>query len=451
VAFASADLAPLAFLGVIAPLGVMLALLFTLTLLPALLAVVPIGDLARAPKPAAASVPGRILLRCGEVGSTRPRAVVMCTAALLLAAGIGASQIRFGHNTLLWFPEEEPLRVATELLDDRLRGISSVEVLAKTGEENALHDPDLLGRIEEFSRSAESLRNVDLSVGKTVSIVDVVKEIHKALNDGSPAFHTIPPSREAVAQELLLFENAGSDDLGDVADAVFSTARISLKVPWVDASLYPGFLDQLATRCRSVLRNDVKIEITGASAMEGRVLAAVVTGTARSYVIAFLLITPMMVIFVGRLGRGLISMIPNLVPIVLVLGLMGWAEIPIEGTSLLVGAIILGLAVDDTLHFMYKFGHYYEQSGNASQAVRATLQTTGVALLFTTLVLAAGFFTFTIAYMANVSIFGVLAGIAVLAAFLADVLLGPALMTLAVRWEAGRRRRSPVAPAPSRR
>jgi hypothetical protein len=434
-AFATADLIPVAFLGIIAPLGVMLALVFTVTLLPALLAVAPVRVGSHRSGSYQSSLLTRALLACGDLGTRRPWSIVGAAALLLLLALLGTSRVRFGQNELLWFPKEEPLRHATELLDRKLKGVMSVEVLIETHEEYALYEPALLRQLEEIARSNESDRSGELYVGKTVSIVDIIKEIHRALNDDRPEYYMIPDEREAVAQELLLFENAGSDDLEDVTDVRFSTGRLSLKVPWVDASFYPDFLDQLEQRIREIVDDDVEVKITGMSALKGRILAAIIATTVKSYVIAFLLITPMMVLFVGSLRRGLLSMIPNLAPVVLTLGIMGWAGIPVEGSSLLVGAIIMGLAVDDTIHFMHKFGQYYEQSRDVRSAVRETLATTGWALLITTLVLSAGFFSFTIAYMTNIAVFGALAGFATLAAFLADVLLGPALVTLATRWE----------------
>jgi len=104
--------------------------------------------------------------------------------------------------------------------------------------------------------------------------------------------------------------------------------------------------------------------------------------------------------------------------------------IPLDSSSLLVGCIILGLAVDDTIHFMHKFQRYYEDSGDAREATRRTLQTTGSALLFTTLVLASGFFVLTFAYMRNSVEFGILASTAAIVAFIADLLVSPALMKL---------------------
>jgi predicted RND superfamily exporter protein len=126
-------------------------------------------------------------------------------------------------------------------------------------------------------------------------------------------------------------------------------------------------------------------------------------------------------------------MIPNLIPIYLVLALMGWTDIPLDASTLLIGGVIIGLAVDDTIHFMHKFGRYWEDTGDAHFAVHETLVTTGAAMLFTSLVLTLGFAVFLAAYMRNTFWFGLLAATGTAVAFAADILLGPALMALATR------------------
>jgi len=116
----------------------------------------------------------------------------------------------------------------------------------------------------------------------------------------------------------------------------------------------------------------------------------------------------------------------------MMLGLMGWLDIPLDNSSLLIGCIVIGLAVDDTIHFMHKFHRYYEQTADARFAVRRTLETTGAALLFTSLILASGFAVMMFAYMDNTTDIGMLTSFATLSAFFADVLISPALMVLAV-------------------
>ena len=126
-------------------------------------------------------------------------------------------------------------------------------------------------------------------------------------------------------------------------------------------------------------------------------------------------------------------MIPNLIPVYLVLGFAGWHDIPLDGSTMLIGAIVIGIAVDDTIHFMHKFNRYLEDGLEPALAVRETLRTTGSALLFTSLVLMAGFSSFLFAYMDMAKEFGVLTAFATCVALAADVIVGPALMMLVTR------------------
>ena len=436
--FNTAALAPIAYLGLLAPIGIGFALLYTVTLLPALLAVVPLrsGAQGRADFPRVDAV----LARFGQLAHGRPWSVVAVFAGVLLVAGFGAAQVRLAHDSLLWFPEDDPFRVASELLDEELRGTTTLEVLVETGRENGLHDPGQLRRLEAMGLEAESFERGPVFVGKAVSLADVVKETHRALNANRQEFYVVPDDRQLVAQELLLFENSGSDDLEDFTDTLFSTARMTLKIPWYDAVEYGPFVRDLRERFAEMAGEGTRIEITGLTALLSRTFEAVVLSLGRSYVFAIAVITPLMMLLVGSVRRGLLSMIPNLTPIVLVIGIMGWLGISLDIATLTIGSIVLGVAVDDTIHFVHKFRRYSEESGgDVGFAIQETLRTSGRAMLFTTLILAAGFFVFAGAYMRNMKVFGVLTGIACIAAFLADVLLAPALLTLWDRRVNGRR------------
>jgi predicted RND superfamily exporter protein len=433
LSFSIADIAPIAQLGVIAPIGVMLAMFYTLILLPALLAVSPLRPLARRRGAVHSAALGRFLMWVGDLATDHPLRVLAVTGIVLLVGLVGLTKVRFSHNGLLWFPEDDPLRVAASLVDAEFKGASTVEVLIHTGRENGLHQPDALSRIERAMRHSESLDVGGHPVNKAVSIVDVVKEIHRALNENRPDFYVLPRERPLVAQELLLFENSGSDDLEDVTDTRFETARMTIRTPWVDAMLYPDFLDELDRSLHAILGEAITFELTGGVVLFTRVFKGVNVSLARSYVFAFAVIAPMLVLLIGDLRRGLLAVIPNLIPVFLVLGLMGWADIPIDVSTLLIGGIVLGLAVDDTIHFMHKFNRYYEDTGDARWAVHETLATTGSALLFTSLILVCGFAVFLAAYLTNARWFGLLTSFATAVAFLADVVVGPALMILVTR------------------
>ena len=145
----------------------------------------------------------------------------------------------------------------------------------------------------------------------------------------------------------------------------------------------------------------------------------------------------MMMLLLGSVRMGLLSMIPNLTPLIMLLGYMGWTETVIDGMTVIVGAIVLGLAVDDTIHYMHNFRRSYVSHGDSLRAIDETLRGTGRALLVTSLVLAGGFSMFLISYMSNVRNFGLLTAGTILAAFIANIVVGSAVMSYASEWGLG--------------
>jgi predicted RND superfamily exporter protein len=155
-----------------------------------------------------------------------------------------------------------------------------------------------------------------------------------------------------------------------------------------------------------------------------------------------MIITPLMFLILGTFRTGAAAMVPNLAPIVLTLGLMGWVGIPLGLFTLMIGGIAIGLAVDDTIHFMHNFRKYYERSGDVHQSVQETLRTTGHALLVTSMVLSLSFFIFMLADVSDLVIFGFLTGFTIVVAFLADITVSPALMALSTKGDRASRRRA---------
>jgi predicted RND superfamily exporter protein len=411
--FATSELTPVMHFGIFGPVGVLFALLFTLVLLPALLAVTPLREDPRAGRASNRAV-GRVLSFCGATAAGRPRAVLVATVAVLLLALAGALRLEFSHQSYIWLPESNPTRRGIEFFDREFQGSATLEVLLDAGVENGFQDPGLLSRLEELRIYSDSLERGAIRVGKTVSVADVLKEI--------------PQDRRLVAQEFLLFENAGSDDLEDLVDSRFQLASFMLRVPNEDAIELTPFIDEVEAHFREVLGEGVEVTMTGGMAVSCRTFAAVIPSMTKSYAVAFLAITPLMILLLRSLRRGLVSMIPNLVPVIVTLGLMGWIGFPLDISTMMIGAILLGVAVDDTIHFMHVFYRYYDVTGDPAGAIGQTLQTTGRAMLFTSIVLSAGFFVQMLATVDNVTHTGALAGFAIIVAFLADVLLAPALL-----------------------
>ena len=424
--FATAELVPIAVFGVVAPMGVLMTLASTLLLAPALMAVMPIQ--VRSAKALEATPSIRLLTACGRFATRHPRSLLAVCALWVLISFAGIARLQVAHNTLDWFPDDQPVKVATLKLDEEMAGSVSVEFLVDTGNENGLYDPALLRGLDEVSKSATRLELEGVAVGKSISLADVVKEIHQALNADAPSAYAVPGDRRLIAQEILLFENSGSDDLEDFVDTQFSTGRISMRVPFVDAGRYLAFGAVAKEVFEETLGERARLTMTGAMSLMGRTITAAMETMMRSYVITVSVITVLMTLLLGSIRLGLIAMLPNLFPIVVTLGLMGWLGLPLEMFSLLIGSIAPSLAVDDTIHFMHGFRNAHERSGDVERAVCETLQTTGQALLFTSIVLSLGFSIYVFSALNNLTNFGALTAFAIMMAFVADILIAPALM-----------------------
>jgi len=429
--FSTAKVASVANLGVFASAGVMLALFYTIILIPALLAIIPIKVKIRPQDHR--SLFDSFLDWVTDFSTGHPKAIAAVSAALILISLIAATRLNFSHDVLTWQPDKSPVRVATQKINDELKGSVTLEVILDTGRENGLYDPVILKKLDRLAKEIEGIEQGDLFVGMASSVADILKEIHQALNENRPEFYSIPDNPKLIPQEFLLFENSGSDDLEDVIDSRFQIARFTIKVPWLDALKYAPFLKDVEARFRTAFGQDADITITGLMTLFCRALTAAVHSMGKSYAIAAGVITVMMILLIGNLRIGLISMLPNLAPIIVTMGIMGLFGLPLDMFTMLIGSIAIGMVVDDTVHFMHNFRRYYHNTGDVTEAVRKTLHTAGRAMLVTSVVLSLGFFVLMFASLNNVFYFGMLTGITILLALLADFLLAPALMAIAIK------------------
>jgi predicted RND superfamily exporter protein len=428
LSFAWADVAIIAQLGYVAPVGVMLAFFYTIILLPALIAIFPVKRLKSVRR--RYSLPDRWFDAIARTTTSRPVMVALVSACIVAGATYSALSIKFSHNSLTWLPKEAPIRKSTEFLDRINGGTVMLDVTIDAGKANAMHDPDLLQRIDQATAFIPELTSHHIRAGKATSLADVIKETNRALNEDRDLAYAVPVTRELIAQEFLLFESSGSDDLEEITDSSYQISRLSILAPFADAILYKDYVDQVEAYLHRQFP-DERVTLTGHMVIFVQMIKRFITSMAKSYVIALVVITILMILMIGRFGVGLMSMAANITPVVCVFGIMGMAGIPLDMATILIGSIVLGLVVDDTIHFLHHFKKAHDKTMDVEAAVRETLHTTGRALVITSMVLCGGFFIYTGSFLSSNIRFGWLAGSAVLLALAADFFLVPALLTLA--------------------
>ncbi|MEM9177635.1 MAG: efflux RND transporter permease subunit [Myxococcota bacterium] len=437
VSFLAADLETAYQLGISGAIGVTVVAIYTLVFVPAMLSILPLSAKRNRGGLSGGSA---FLEACARLAIRHPKK--LCAGAAVLALGSIALLPRLDHsaNPMDYFPDGHWLKEGTFFTDERLGGMQSLEVVIDTQRPEGLHEVAVLDGFERLDALVAELRDEGEKVTRTWSMLQILKETNQALNQGDPAHYVVPRDERLVAQELLLFEQSGSDDLEKIVDRQFSQARVSLLTGWEDGVEKQRFIDRVRDRIVAAVGPEADVTITGAVALIARTASASSETMLQIYSLALLLITPMMIVLIGSLRAGLVSMVPNLVPILASLALMVVVGIELDLFTILGACIAIGLAVDDSIHFISGFRRHFEQTGDAARAVELTMASTGRALLFTSVVLAAGFATLGLSSMANLGYLGLTTAFAISLAFVLDVTVTPALLVLTHRKVGSRKR-----------
>jgi len=435
VTLASGDLIPIANLGLFAALGVMVAFALTMLLMPALMSIWPLS----APQPLQASVPEqtsgpvRAVLRWFADLSLRRGAWL--AGAWLLAVAIAltlALQLRFSFDPLNWMPESLPIRAATDTIDAQLSGTINMDVIIDTGEENGLKNPQMLKRLDEVLTQLQEGRPGGVRIGHVNSLLDIIKGTHQALNSGDTDYYAIPDTASLLAEELILFENSGADELSRLVSPDYREMKITLIMPWADILQYQGFIEVTEHTLSQALTPWAEVRVAGLLPLLSDTLDEVITTTAWSYGLAAIAITLMMMALLRSVGLGAVAMLPNLAPILVVMGLMKALGIPLDLFTMLVATVAIGITVDNTVHFAHHFRTAFAETRDAQRAVDIAFENAGPALLTTAIVLTVGFYVFLFSDVSSIFHFGLLSGTASLLAVLSNFTLTPVLL----RWYA---------------
>ena len=429
--FSYSDLTPVAALGIYGALGSMVAFLLTISILPCFIALVPIK---RRPihHEESRGMMHRFLAWSASFSVRHAKVIVGIGIVLLVGSAIIASQMKFSHYPLGWLPKNNPFVVAIKKYEKRMGSTISIEVLLDTGKDRGILNPGFLRAIDEVQKEVVNWDTGHYQIAKAISITNIIKETNRALHDNDDTQYSIPDDPKLISQELFMVEMDQPDDVYNVVDKDYRVARLSITSNWFDGVYMQPLLDKLKTRLNEAMKPyNAKISFTGLAPIMGVTFAKMLISTAESYGLAAITITLMMVLLIGDVKLGLLSMIPSLLPILIVLAIMQLLGIRLDMLTMLVGSIAIGLTVDDNIHFMHGFRKLYLKTGDPVYAVERTLMSTGRAMLTTSIVLSLGFLVYTQAQMTIMVGFGVITAGCIALALMASYLVGPALMVLA--------------------
>jgi len=478
LALSLSDLTPIRIFGVMSAGGVFMALFFTMVLLPILLSLWHPGTALSQPRstslqqrwraaPAAAKALCMTLLLAAtglalgvQVGAylalvclltaavlhwqtpmlqavprlvaRSPGTILGVFGAILLICVYGTSLLRIDSNISELTREGSEMRVAYAVVDEHMAGAQSMEVMIDTGSSDGLLNPAMLQAVDTLQARIESEYAAQIS--RTWSLADIVKDTNQIMNNNDPAFYRVPDTEALISQLLYLFNSANPDDRRSLVSDDYSRSHITLNAYNAGSYQYQQFFDEIGLLIDDVfepLRADfpaLEVRMTGSIPLMMRATDEIAQSQYSSFGLALGVICVIMMLTLGSLQGGLLSIIPNLIPAFLSFGLMGLLGIPLDTDTLMIAPVIIGIAVDDTIHFMTHYRLELIRTRSMAQALRSTVEDVGTAVIFTTMVLGMGFAILGFSDYLGIAKIGIFGSIAIFMALLCDLFLIPALL-----------------------
>ena len=423
---------PIRNFAIASAIGVLVAFLFTVLVLPLLL------DLwAPPPRTTQGASHHRLqsaLRWIGGFGERRPVGVVVAFGVLGAVGVFGLSRVAIDTNLVEIIREGLPIRTAHDVVDRVMGGTQGMEIFAEFGEPEAMQDPVVLQTLDALQTRLEE--TFPEFVVRTDSLTLAAKRSYRVLNEDRPEAYRIPDDRNALAQTLLLFDMAAPEDREVVVPDDYSAGRITVRLLNYGSMVYVDFFEDVQREIETAfapLRERypaMEVGIAGNLPLMMRMADSVGKSQVQSFALVLVVVTVLLLVVFGSLRVGLVAMIPNVYPVVITFGVMGLGGIPLDTDTLLIAPMLIGIAVDDTIHFVSHYRAFMAETGSMRTAIRSTLEEVGQAITFTSVILVFGFLILLASNHQGMAHFGFLIAIAFGTAVLADLFLLPALLSL---------------------
>ena len=415
------DVPPFQDLGNMVAFGVMAAFVLSVTLFPALLALLPVRVSTQADYQGSPLMAGISRFVLAHHRRLLPGSVVVMAAMLLFI-----TQNELNDKYVEFFDQSVPFRAATELMEQELSGVDSLEFSIETGIAGGIHNPKTIASIADFSDWLRTQPEVD----HVNTITDIFKRLNKNMHGDDPAWYKLPDSEELAAQYLLLYEMSlpMGLDLNNQVNVDKSASRIIVTLKNLPTYQLLEF-EQRASDWFANQYPNLQLNAASISLMFAHVSKKNIDSMLFGSVIALILISPILGLALRSAKYGVLSLLPNLLPAGIAFGVWGLLSGEVGlGLSVVIGTT-LGIVVDDTVHFINKYLYARRQRQMSPQgAIQYTFQSVGPALWLTSFILIAGFLIMALStYRVNAEM-GLMTAMTIAIALIVDFLFLPSLL-----------------------
>ncbi len=413
------EMPPFRTMGNIVAFGAMSAFVCSVSLLPAMLSMIPM----RSPSKRQGGTEFFDRLSSFVVSNS---VVLLCAFAILtLVSAIGISRVELNDNNVKLLNEGYELRRSADFINENFSGLDYFEYSLNSGRQGGITDTKYLQQVDAF---AEWLREQP-EISHVTSIADIMKRLNQNLHGGADGAYTLPDKSDLAAQYLFLYELSlpVGLDLNNLVTFDRSASRMTVVIEGMSVK-EQVVLDQRATSWLQENTPEIQTGATGVIIVSAysvlRNIEKMLIGT----FIAMSIVSLLLIFEFRSLRLGLLSLVPNFLPAIMAMGIWGYVSGTVSIAASIVTAIAFGIVVDDTIHLLSKYRRSRAEGKTPAEAIAPTFNLVGRPLFTTTLIFALGFLVFGVSGLSTNQTLGLLVGLMVIIALVADFLLFPPLL-----------------------
>jgi len=412
---------PIFTLGVATASGAVLAFIISVVWMPSLLLILK----KEIKKELVKATVERIPLKYGAFIIRNNRRIIAISSLAIIVLSIGLFRVEVDSNTIRYFDKTVEFRKSTEFIMKNLTGPMVYEIIVDSREKDGIKKPKFMETVDRFKQEFQAKYPEARHIS---SLVDTVKRFNRVLNRSE----TIPNDRNLIAQYLLLYSLSLPQgmEINDKMDIKEQKLRVTAQMDIVNTS---KDLEMLAYIEDWWSKTDYSASIQGQTKMFAHMQKDVTDTLIYSLSLAIIFVSIVMLLIFREIKLLWVYILPNILPVLLVVGLMGWIGIAIDIGVAISGAIIIGVAVDDTIHFLIKYFDARREGLSIEESFDEVLRYAGRAILFTTIILSMAFSIFAFSHFVPNQNFGIVTAFALVVALVVDLLLLPALLSIVDR------------------
>jgi predicted RND superfamily exporter protein len=407
--------------GIFSAIGVVYITVLSITFTPALLKFLDRNPGAHAASEHAISGRGfdRFVDRIALFDLKHQRKIFVAFGLVLLLSLVGMSKIHVSTESITNFASDSDVRKGFDVVNDKLGGANHFYIVVEGIHTDTFKDPRNLEVLKELQDWLEQQPDI----GTTLSIADYLMLINQAFHDNDPDFYRIPENKRLITQLLFL---SSSDELDSIVDTRYRTANLVVRSKVINSDRMSDLLERINQRLVQ-LPEHLSPTITGNPVLISETLTDIIIGQARSVALALLFVYAILTIMFMSPRIGAIALIPNIIPVAVYFGSLGFFDISLNPSTSLIAPMVLGIAIDDTIHYFSRFNREVRRHADDRKATLLAMKAVGRPVTLTSIGLCLGFLVLMTSELRMQFHVGLMASYALAIAWFSDFLLTPAL------------------------